>query len=86
MVYTLYIKSKCPHSEAAVKSAKLSKERCQIVDILKIPNCSIAKVVAKLKTHKFLSNSITHNTVPIVFHNGKYIGGNQEFQVYLNKL
>lgn len=82
MVYTIYVKSYCPHSQAAVKSAKATREKCSVVNI---DEYSILRVVDKLKTFKFMKKSIIHNTVPIVFYNSKYIGGNNELQQKLSR-
>jgi glutaredoxin len=83
MVYTIYIKTYCPSSQAAVKSAKATKEKCVIVDIEEY-DTNISKVVSHLKKHGFIKSSTRHTTVPIVFHEGNYIGGNTELQQKLS--
>jgi glutaredoxin len=85
MVYTLYIKSYCPSSQAAVKAAKATKEQCVVIDIEKY-NMTTSKIVEKLKKHGFMKKSIKHNTVPIVFHEDKFIGGNRELQQLLSRM
>ena len=79
MTYTIYIKRYCPSSQAAVKAAKATKQKCQVVDIEEY-NASIPQVVSKLKKHGYIKKSQRHSTVPIVFIDGKYIGGNTELQ------
>lgn len=84
MVYTIYIKKYCPSSQAAVKSAKATRKRCIIVDIEDY-DVSIPYVVNKLKKTGFIKKSVKHSTVPIVFDDGKYIGGNTDLQRMLHK-
>ena len=79
MLYTLYIKKYCPSSQAAVKAAKATKGKCNVIDIEEY-NASIPQVVNKLKQFGFIKKSIHHHTVPIVFENGIYIGGNTDLQ------
>ena len=83
MTYTIYIKRYCPSSQAAVKTAKATKQKCQVVDI-EMYNASIPQVVSKLKAHGFMEKSQKHNTVPICFIDGKYIGGNTDLQNLLH--
>ena len=78
-VYTLYIKKYCPSSQAAVKAAKSTKQKCVIVDLDEY-KCSTSQAVSKLKSTGFINKSSKHQTVPIVFLDGKFIGGNTELQ------
>lgn len=80
--YTIYIKKHCPHSQAAVKAAKSTNAKCNVIDIESY-NCTIPQIVNKLKKEGFLKKSVIHKTVPIVFENDTYIGGNSEFQAKL---
>ena len=40
-------------------------------------------VVNKLKSTKMLAQNSTHRTVPIIFHNGTFVGGYTELCAYL---
>jgi len=82
-MYTIYIKRNCFHSNTAVRAAKATGEKCVVIDIEKYKS-SIDQVVAKLKKHGFMHESVRHTTVPIVFIDGKYIGGNRELQQKLS--
>ena len=82
-VYTLYVKKYCPSSQAAIKAAKSTKTKCVIIDLEEY-NCSINEAVSKLKQTGFIKKSSKHQTVPIVFLDGNFIGGNTDLQRMLS--
>ena len=65
-------RSTCPHSRMAVETLKkIGKPAIISIDILGTPE----NVKKFLDTH---ANGIT--TVPVIFHNGVFIGGNDDLQ------
>lgn len=84
MIYTLYVKKSCPHSQSAIRTVNNLNTKNVIVDIDKY-NVSITQVVRKLKDEGFIRKAINHTTVPIVFCEGRYIGGNAELQKRISR-
>ena len=65
---TVYGKSYCPHSQAAAALAEM------------YPHNLIVEVDRESKEYKDLLKDKNHTTIPAVFVDGKFVGGNSEFQ------
>tara|TARA_B100001996_G_scaffold285566_1_gene225858 strand:+ start:266 stop:514 length:249 start_codon:yes stop_codon:yes gene_type:complete len=82
MNYTLYIKPTCPYSIKAKQLLKQNNEKVVIYNVDKYGG--IDNVYNQLESKGFLHN-IKRRTVPIVFEDGKYIGGFSELKIYYNQ-
>ena len=75
-VYTLYIKNGCPYSMEALDILKNKKQRNVTIKVYDVNNYNgTIDTINNLKKHKFIPKNSQHKTVPIIFHNGKFIGG-----------
>lgn len=76
--FVVFMKPQCPHSQKAMKTIMNINAEYRFYDITQ-DNCQGIVLALKkyLKTNKF--------TVPQIFFNGKYIGGNSDLQQRLNK-
>ena len=83
MKYVIFIKKECPYSKAAIKLIKSKKKRYIKIDVNEIGGKE--KVIKILKKLKYIGKKIKHKTVPIIFENGKFIGGYEELKTKLKK-
>ena len=83
MTFTLYIKEFCPYSQKAMALLSSMNVKYFKHDVLQLGDT--AGVIESLKRAKRIARRSTHCTVPIVFHNGKFIGGCEELAKYLIK-
>lgn len=82
-VWVLYGKTSCPFCRSSIRLLNRitkSNDEFIFIDTDNVKKYEKSKVLNNLK--KIIGN---HTTVPIVFHNNKFIGGNSELQSYLEK-
>lgn len=81
MIITVYYKIGCPYCENTknlIKKHKLNSRKYDVNDFGGLNN-----VISMLKINKYKIGN--HQTVPIIFADGQFIGGNDEFETFLNK-
>ena len=84
MKYVIFIKKECPYSKAAIKLIKsIKQKKYKVIDVNEIGGKE--KVIKILKKLKYIGKKIKHKTVPIIFENGKFIGGYEELKTKLKK-
>lgn len=86
--FTIFMSPNCPYCVDAIKLLKYLNQRTNvslsIIDFAQFPD-NKATVLNFLKNNKHMYNfDINHTTRPIVFYNGKYIGGYNELKNFIN--
>ena len=81
MIYTVYHKIGCPYCENTKKLIINNKLKYRLYDVDEFGG--IENVVTMLKKNGYKIGN--HKTVPIVFGDGEFIGGNNEFEKFINK-
>ena len=71
--YTLYIKTQCPYSMEALSILKEMKQKTKIHNVNNYNGT--LETILNLKKNKFIPMKSQHKTVPIIFHDGQFIGG-----------
>lgn len=80
-LYTIYYFDWCGYSK---KALELAKKKALNTDLYNIDNYGGKDNVLKvLKKQSFLTASNRHNTAPIIFKNGVFLGGYTEFEKHL---
>ena len=83
MEYVIFIKKECPYSKDGIKLIKSKKKRYRKFDVNEFGGKE--KVIKIMKKLGYIGKKINHNTVPIIFENGKFIGGYEELKTKLKK-
>jgi len=73
-MFTIFALSYCPYCKKAEDLLLQCKQPYQRVDLDLLP-----------EIRKFLSEKLNHSTVPIVYRDGKFLGGAQELQYHLKE-
>ena len=75
--YVIFYKKTCPYCIRALKKLKETNSNYKGYDINKIGGTDILLDILK-KYHSELNFDPMHRTIPIIFYNGKFIGGSDE--------
>ena len=82
---TIYYYEWCGYSQQAIKLCKKLKIDATLYDMESKKCGGKDNVIKALKRNGFIPKNSKHNTAPIVFINGKFIGGYSEFLKFVNK-
>lgn len=81
---TLYVYKWCGYSKLAMDLCKQYKLKHKVHDMDKLGGKE--HVISELKNKKHISHNSRHSTAPIVFIDGKFIGGCDKLQAALARM
>jgi glutaredoxin len=82
--FIVFYEKTCPYCVAALDELRRTKSRYKGYEINNI-NLSFNQLLNIFKKHPELNFDPKHKTVPIVFYNGKFLGGYTELINFLDK-
>ena len=83
---TLYVYNWCGYSKLAMDLCKQYRLKHKVHDMDKDKLGGKERVISELKNKKHIPRNSRHSTAPIVFIDGKFIGGCDKLQKEISKL
>lgn len=81
--YTIFYVSYCPYCNSSLDLLKKNKLVYKAYDISKYGFAKLLNIFRTFKNDQIINFNINHTTKPIIFFNGKFLGGYTELKTKL---
>lgn len=84
--FVVFYRKTCPYSIGALNKLKTNKLSYKGYAVGSVEKINKSKLIENLKNiSKDINYNVNHDTFPIIFRKGKFIGGFSELETYLSK-